>query len=229
MIYLGLVFWSGYSVYVLNNTSIYVENGILENIQVFTITVAGLLLFLPVINQKRTDKLVLLFFAFLCLSFVLREVDVEDLSIPDVLKSVGSGAGRNVILAAGFITIFSFAMFNVTHYKNVVRSFFASQKGAWILMAGILICFGEVFESMKYVPHHVLLEELSELSGYVLILLVAFTYSKKSTERHSREYSESVDPLAYAKNTPLFPTAELGRYTPPNSSPNTPQKADVLK
>ena len=166
MIYLGLVLWSGYSVYVLNNTSIYVENGILENIQVFTITIAGLLLFLPVINQKRTDKLVLLFFAFLCLSFVLREVDVEDLSIPDVLKSVGSGAGRNVILAAGFITMFSFAIFNVMHYKNVLRSFFASQKGAWILMAGILICFGEVFESMKYVPHHVLLEELSELSGY---------------------------------------------------------------
>ena len=79
VIYLGLVFWSGYSVYVLKNTSIYVENGILENIQVFTITVAGLLLFLTVINQKRTDKLVLLFFAFLCLSFVLREVDVEDL------------------------------------------------------------------------------------------------------------------------------------------------------
>ena len=95
-------------------------------------------------------------------------------------------------------------------------------------MAGILVCFGEVFESMKYVAHHVLLEELSELSGYVLILLVAFTYSKKGTERHSRGYSESVDSLAYAKNTPLFPTAELGRYTPPNSSPNTPQKADVL-
>lgn len=229
MIYLGLVFWSGYSVYVLNETSIYVENGILENIQVFTITIAGLVLFLPVINQKRTDKLVLLFFAFLCLSFVLREVDVEDLSIPDVLKSVGSGAGRNVILAAGFITMFSFAMFNVTHYKNVLRSFFASQKGAWILMAGILICFGEVFESMKYVPHHVLLEELSELSGYILILLVAFTYSKKSTERHSRGYSESVDSLAYAKNTSLFPAAELARYTPPNSSPNTRQTADGLE
>ena len=185
MIFLGLIFWSSYSVYVLNKTSIYAENGLLENIQVFTIAIACLVLFLPVVYQKRTDKLILLFFSFLCLSFVLREVDVEDLNIPSVLKYIGSGIGRNVLLAAGFVTMFSYAMFNITHYKNVLSSFLVSKEGAWIITAGILLCIGEFFENMNYVSHHVLLEELSELSGYVLILLVSFTYSRNSTTRRS--------------------------------------------
>ena len=108
--FLGLLFWSSYSVYARNKTSIYAENGLLENIQVITIAI---------VYQKRTDKLILLFFSFLCLSFALREVDVEDLSIPSVLKYIGSGIGRNVLLAAGFVTMFSYARPNVfQHTRN---------------------------------------------------------------------------------------------------------------
>jgi len=221
MIFLGLLFWSSYSVYVLNKTSIYVENGLLENIQVFTISIACFVLFLPVVYQNRTDKLILLFLSFLCLSFALREVDVEDLNIPSVLKFIGSGIGRNVLIAAGFITMFSYFIFNIKHYKNVLRSFLVSKEGAWIITAGILLCIGEAFENMSSVPHHVLFEELSELSGYVLILLVAFTYSKNGTTRRASGYSKSVDSFACAKSTPLLHTTELKRYASPNSSSNT--------
>jgi len=221
VIFLGLLFWSSYSVYVLNNTSIYVENGFLENIQVFTISIACFVLFLPVVYQNRTDKLILLFLSFLCLSFALREVDVEDLNIPSVLKFIGSGIGRNALIAAGFITMFSYLIINIKHYKNLLRSFLASKEGALIITAGILLCIGEGFENMSSVPHHVLFEELSELSGYVLFLLGAFTYSKNGTTRRASGYSKSVDSFACAKSTPLLHTTELRPYAPPNSSSNT--------
>ncbi len=221
VIFLGLLFWSSYSVYVLNNTSIYVENGFLENIQVFTISIACFVLFLPVVYQNRTDKLILLFLSFLCLSFALREVDVEDLNIPSVLKFIGSGTGRNALIAAGFITMFSYLIFNIKHYKNLLSSFLASKEGALIITAGILLCIGEGFENMSSVPHHVLFEELSELSGYVLFLLGAFTYSKNGTTRPASGYSKSVDSFACAKSTPLLHTTELRPYASPNSSSNT--------
>ena len=221
VIFLGLLFWSSYSVYVLNNTSIYVENGFLENIQVFTISIACFVLFLPVVYQNRTDKLILLFLSFLCLSFALREVDVEDLNIPSVLKFIGSGIGRNALIAAGFITMFSYLIINIKHYKNLLRSFLASKEGALIITAGILLCIGEGFENMSSVPHHVLFEELSELSGYVLFLLGAFIYSKNGTTRRASGYSKSVDSFACAKSTPLLHTTELRPYASPNSSSNT--------
>ena len=229
MIFLGLLIWSSYSVYVLNKTSIYAENGLLENIQVFTIAIACLVLFLPVVYQKRTDKLILLFFSFLCLSFALREVDVEDLSIPSVLKYIGSGIGRNVLLAAGFVTMFSYAMFNITHYKNVLSSFLVSKEGAWIITAGVLLCIGEVFENMSFVSHHVLLEELSELSGYVLILLVSFTYSRNSTTRRSSGYSKSLI-LLHAQKARLFRMPLSSDVTHRRTLPQTCTKtADELK
>jgi len=76
--------------------------------------------------------------------------------------------------------MFSCAMFNFTHYKNSLRSFLVSRGGALIITAGILLYISNFIENANLVRHHVLLEEVSELSGYVLILLAAFTYSKNS-------------------------------------------------
>ena len=99
--------------------------------------------------------------------------------------------------------MFSYAMFNITHYKNVLSSFLVSKEGAWIITAGVLLCIGEVFENMSFVSHHVLLEELSELSGYVLIMLVSFTYSRNSTTRRSSGYSKSLILLHAQKARPI--------------------------
>ena len=178
MVFLGLLYYVGYSVYVLNQTSIYAENRLLENAQVFILALAGLIFSLSFVYQKRTDKLLLLFFAFLCLSFILREVDVEDLNVPDILKFIGSGIGRNVLVVTGFVSILSCAIYNITHYKTVLRNFIFSIDGVLIIIAGALLFLGEYFEDAHSLSHNVLLEEASELLSYVLILLVAFTYSR---------------------------------------------------
>jgi hypothetical protein len=178
MIFLGLLYYVGYSVYVFNQTSIYAENRLLENAQVFILALAGLIFSLPTVYQKRTDKLLLIFFAFLCLSFILREVDVEELNIPNILIFIGSGIGRNVLVVAGFVSILSCAIYNITHYKIVLRNFLLSIDGVLIITAGMLLFLGEYFEDAHSFSHNVFLEEASELLSYVLILLVAFTYSE---------------------------------------------------
>jgi len=183
MIFLGLLSYIAYSVYVLNQTSIYAENRLLENAQVFILALAGLIFSAPVVYQKRTDKLLLLFFAFLCLSFILREVDVEDLNIPNILKYIGSGIGRNVLVVAGFVGILSCAIYNLTHYKTVLRNFVLSIDGVLMITAGMLLFLGEYFEDAHSLSHNVLLEEALELLSYVLILLVALTYSKDPKNR----------------------------------------------
>jgi len=185
LIFLGLTCWSSYSVYVLNQPSIYAENGPLENIQVFTLSLACLVFFLPAVCQERNDKLFQLFLSLLCLSFVLREVDIEDLNVPNILISIGSGTGRNVLLIIGFIAIFSSMLFNLTHQKKVLKRYVLSKGGLLLVTAGILLCIGSLFEEMTLVAHHAFFEEMSELTGYVIILLVAFIWSKNSLTIHS--------------------------------------------
>ena len=177
-LFTGVFFWLGYSVYILDQSDIYAENGVLENIQVFTLLAACITFFLPVIYQKREDKLILVFFALLCLAFILREVDVEKLDIPSILIFMGSGIGRNILLAFGFITIIIYAVLNNTYYQNLVKVFILSKEGILLIIAGLLLGIGDYFEHAKLLHHHVFIEEMFELSGYTVILLTALMFSK---------------------------------------------------
>jgi magnesium-transporting ATPase (P-type) len=76
-VFITILFYFSYAVYALNQSSIYLENGLLENIQVITLFLACVSFIFPVFSQSRSDKLMLMFFSFLCFSFILREVDVE--------------------------------------------------------------------------------------------------------------------------------------------------------
>ena len=179
-VFAGLVFWSVYAVFVLNQTTIYKENGLLENAQVLILSFACLTFLLSAVHRQRNDKLLFLFFALICLSCVLRELDVEDLNVPDFLIFIGSGIGRNVILTIGFMAIFIYAAFNFAHYKEISRKFLYSKNCLLIIGAVIFLCIGSLFEKLSTVPHHVFYEEILELAGFLLVLLMAFTCSRDS-------------------------------------------------
>ena len=179
-VFTGLVFWSVYAVFILNQTTIYQENGLLENVQVLTLSIACFTFLLTAAHRRRNNKLLFLFFALICLSCVLRELDVEDLNVPDFVIFIGSGIGRNVILTIGFIAIFIYAAFNFAYYKEVSRKFLFSKSCLLIIGAGILLCIGSLFEKLGAVRHHVFYEEISELAGYLMVLLMAFTCSRDS-------------------------------------------------
>jgi len=179
-VYIGLICWFGYDVYMLNQVSVYAENGVLENTQALTLVIACLIFFLPTVYQNRTDKLILGSFSFLCLNFFLREVNVDELDVPNILKLFFSGNGRKLMIATGFISMFIYALFHRMHYKYEIKKFLFSKKNLLMGMAAIFLFMSGFFEEANSISHHVFLEELVELFGYILILLVAIIYSKNN-------------------------------------------------
>jgi len=171
---LGLFIWSTYSVVVLDHTDIYAENGLLENIQATLLAIACIAFLVPTAFEKRSDKLILFLCSLLCLAFVLRELDVETFDVHGAVKFIGSGAGRNTIIAAALIVLLSYAAFRVSYYKKRVAEFIRSRAGLLLMMGGVLIIIGDAFEKYDWIDYHAYIEEMFELFGYTLILLAAF-------------------------------------------------------
>jgi len=105
--------WSAHSVLILDNTSIYAENGLLEILQAILLAIGCIVFLVPAALHKRSERLILLFCSLLCYSFVVRELDVERLNVPDAVKFIGSGIGRNTSLALAFgaMLIYALAIF----------------------------------------------------------------------------------------------------------------------
>lgn len=173
--FLGLFLWSAYRVFIYDQAEIYAEHGLLENMQAIILAVAMLAFLGPAVFENRSDKLILLFCALLCYSFVLRELDVKRLDIHEMLIFIGSGVGRKVTLAAAFIAIAAYASFRFTYYKNAAVRFLRSWPGILLMMGGGFLLIGEFFEKNQLIIHHAFFEEISELFGYICILLSAFT------------------------------------------------------
>ena len=71
-----------------NDLSIYKKNGLLENIQVLLLSLSCIIIIYLIVYQKRADKLFLSLFFLTCLTFILREIDVEDLNIPSIISFI---------------------------------------------------------------------------------------------------------------------------------------------
>jgi hypothetical protein len=175
-VFIIILFYFSYAVYALNQSSIYLENGLLENIQVITLFLACVSFIFPVFSQSRSDKLMLIFFSFLCFSFILREVGVEELDIAYFLIFIGHDIGRNIMLIIGFSSMTLYAIFHFEYYRKLVKVFFSSRGSKIIIPATILLYVGDFFEHSHSILHYVFLEEMFELSGYVLILITALFF-----------------------------------------------------
>ena len=185
LIFFGTISWLAYAVFALDQTAIYAENAVLESLQVLALIISAMVFLYALKHSKREGKLFLLFLSFLCLSFILREVDVEDFDLPSFLIAIGSGTGRNLILGIGFIGMEIYAAFNFAYYKEAVKAFFRSKAGLLILAAGVLLYLGDLFENLKTVHHHVFWEETIELSGYMAMLLSALMLLKEPNTESS--------------------------------------------
>jgi hypothetical protein len=142
--------------------------------QVILVAIACIVFFAPIVFEKRSDKLILLFCSLLCYTFALRELDVQDLDIPAALKFIGYGVGRNITIAAALLAIFAYAGFNFSYYKKAAKDFLKSRPGILMMVGGGFLLFGDFFEKYDSMIHYAYFEEISELCGYVSILLAAF-------------------------------------------------------
>ena len=130
--------WSAYSVFILNNNTIYAENGPLENLQSILLAISCIVYLGPIALKREQERLILLFCSLLCCNFVLRELDVEDLDVPSALKFIGSGVGRNSIFSVAFMALFCFAAFRLSYYKKASILFLRSKSGILLILGG---CF----------------------------------------------------------------------------------------
>lgn len=167
----GFTIWAAYSVFYGNRTHLYADNGLIENIQAVLLIIAGLVYLAAAAITKRSDKLILLFCSVVCLTFLLREVDVEDFDIHPVLLFMGHGIGRNTMLVTAFIAIFGYAVLNFSYYTKTAVAFAKSRPG-WLLVAGgVCLLVGDFFDKSHGIHHHVFYEEIAELLGHIFILL----------------------------------------------------------
>jgi hypothetical protein len=169
-----LFLWTAHSVFILNNTDIYVENGLLENIQAILLIISCIVFLIPIAVEKNPEKLILLFCSLLCYSFILREVDFDELDVNDTIKYFFSGVFRNISITVAFIVLFSCAAFRFSYYINASISFIRSKSGILLMSGGFLLITGDLLEKSSSIIHHVYWEELLELCGCCFILLSAF-------------------------------------------------------
>ena len=160
------------------DVGVYDENNLLENTQAVILALSFLMFLMPILNSGRRDRLLAAFFAMLALGFILRELDVERLNVPNLLVLLGSGDGRNILLATGFSCILVIALFNFRYYLNLASCFLRARVGVTAMVAGIFLVLGDTFESID-ITHNVLFEESLELMGYAFFLAASSSLARR--------------------------------------------------
>lgn len=171
--FLGVSLWSAHAVFVLNDLRMESENGPLETVQAIVLALA-MVAFLAAAAQRGSQRLILSSLGLLSYSFVLRELDVERFALPDALIFIGSGVGRNVSLALAFLAFLLYAASKFSYYKKACWLFLRSRPGILLMVGGLLLFLGDLFENSHFITHNVYFEETAELCGYVFMLLSAF-------------------------------------------------------
>jgi magnesium-transporting ATPase (P-type) len=167
--------WVLYQVIELGNSSIIDENDLVENLQVFCYSFSAVILLVNAFRVSKLTKWLNLFFGVTCLSFVLRELDVEDLNVPDLFILLGSGKGRNIMFIVAFTALFSVFF---KHYRYALSGLKRLSKSPVVqicLLGCILLMLGVVGEENDME----LLEEVSEMNGAKLIAISALVFVSK--------------------------------------------------
>ena len=178
---LAIVLWSFYAVMLLDDPSVYAENNLLESTQALTLALALVFFLVPVFDSVRNDRLIAVFMSLLSLGFILRELDVEQFDLPNILILLGSGKGRNLLLGTGLLLTLATALFKFRYYLSLSRCFFRHGAGITTLLAGLFLVIGDMFEKID-IPYHVLYEESLELVGYAILLLAASKLARREVK-----------------------------------------------
>ncbi|PLX85349.1 MAG: hypothetical protein C0617_04560 [Desulfuromonas sp.] len=163
-----------YLVFKSGMREVYMENGLVENAQAVLLVISGVAFLVALARARGGHRFVLLGFILLCVSFLLRELDVEKFDLPRVLIHVGSGVGRNVIVSLAWAAL---ALYMVRHFRlcmEMLRYWLLSKTGAFLLAGGVLLLLGAMFDrGLASSGYGRFYEEMLELNGYGAILLGA--------------------------------------------------------
>ena len=165
---------AGLAVYHYDLTSVYAENGLLEQSQVALLLLSGVMLLLASRKRGSPARLIPLFCALLCLGFILREIDVERTQSPAWVKWIGAGVGRDLLLTTALLAVLTYALRHLRYYWQASWQFLRSLPARLFLLGGSLLVIGDLSESLDdVIKHSKFFEESIELYGYAMIALAA--------------------------------------------------------
>ena len=151
--------------------SFHSEGAALENTQVIflIISAVGFLFLLPFKHPYKTIHLAI---ALLCFSFILRELDLEHMDVFQIIKILGSGQGRILLLASLWASL-SFYSYNAVENKVcALKGFCFSPLFSVLLFAFLMLMAGAVLDKkIIEISQPMFFEELAEVNAYMLISL----------------------------------------------------------
>lgn len=150
------------------------ENGLLENLQVALLVLSAIAFLVPVARAERSYRCVLLGGVMLCFSFILRELDVEDLPVPQWVIAIGSGAGRDILLGTGWVAVGVLAIQSRIQIIASIKPIVFCRTTLVVVIAGFILVSGSFFDHKdNKVAADQLAEELIEVVGYGTLLVGA--------------------------------------------------------
>lgn len=150
----------------------------MENAQAWCLLL-GCLLFGALSVRCATPDWRILFgsLALFYASFFLREVEVEDLDIPNVLIMLGSGIGKKYLLVTCWLVALGFFLSFTKSTWSAFKRWLNTFAGISMLLGGVFYLLGMPFDKKVFnitYEQNVLLEEILESVATVWMLISAF-------------------------------------------------------
>tara|TARA_B100000941_G_C28470074_1_gene535878 strand:+ start:213 stop:611 length:399 start_codon:yes stop_codon:yes gene_type:complete len=125
----------------------------------------------------REDKIISIVLSIALLGILLREIDLEDFSMPMWIIALGSGTGRTILLSLILAPVLLFMVVKYQQYYGLVKNYFMSQVGLSLFLSFCLLLIGSMFEH-EYLLSRTLVEESFELIAYGLFFRAVFIMSQ---------------------------------------------------
>jgi hypothetical protein len=179
-----------YEVEIEGKAEIAKEDHTLENNQAILLLICGAVYLQAMLHTQKGQKLFPATGALLCLSFILRELDVEKFDLPQVIIFLGHGLGRNIMLISLWLLVTLLFIRNFKHYLGIADYLLMTRSTLFMTAGGLLLIVGDLFEDRIFaVNFHQLYEELAELNGYFFILLASLSLSSDLQRKSHQDSS----------------------------------------
>lgn len=161
-----------------DEVSIFAEGSVVETAQCIFLGVSLLVCLIQLLREKRRmTRPMLVLYVLIFASVLLREVDVQELSLPRVLIVLGSGIGRNAWLGLSWLAYVWYAFSRQKLWVPQMRHFLLRTSAGWTLILGCL-CYVSGWPFDKELFHlgegiNLAIEESLELSGTMFFFLSA--------------------------------------------------------
>ncbi|MGJ8656382.1 MAG: hypothetical protein ACSHX6_08020 [Akkermansiaceae bacterium] len=172
---LMLSMWIVYEVFYGGKAELIEENNVVESSQVYLYIFSAVILLIKGFSVRHIDRWLYLFFGVTCLSFVFRELDVEDFDVPQIVILIGSGKGRNWIFIIAFTLLIHVF---ISRYMKVLKSF-KQWKYSIVVQVCLFGCSMLLLGAIGDEYDMPLFEEVCELNGAFFIALSALLFIVK--------------------------------------------------